>query len=211
VSGVPPRSYVSMWCRFRVSWHCGSPPRGWRRSLFCGVPPGSYPGEYETFRVRKRVGTVSVRSQHRIGGSAPLAWGFALRALAGGPGPGPPPLAWRRTFRTRGRGAVLTLIRRRLAFCFAGLLHLRGDVCVKFLATRGACASSRSPTSVATRFREIPGPRRGRNQALPLFFDPATVFSVAVPRPHGLRCVALAFGRGLWSPPSAASVFSIGF
>lgn len=40
------------------------------------------------------------------------------------------------------------------------------------------------------------------------FRTPATVFSVAVSRPHGLRCVALAFERGLWSPPSASSVFS---
>jgi hypothetical protein len=198
-----------MWCRFRASWHFAGchPARTLESTRLFAFENGLGP-----FPFAPNIGLVA-----RLHGPPPLtwrktfAWGFALRALAGGPGPGPPPLAWRRTFRTRGRGAVLTLIRRRLAFCFAGLLHLRGDVFVKFLATRGACASSRSPTSVATRFREIPGPRRGRNQALPLFSDPATVFSVAVPRPHGLRCVALAFGRGLWSPPSAASVFSIGF
>lgn len=131
-------------------------------------------------RVRKRVGTVSVRSRHRIGGSPSrsiptcvesFSWRFTTRASAGGPGPGPPPLAWGRTFRTRGRGTVQTLIRRRIAFVFTGLLHLRGDVCVRTLATRGACASSCSPASVATRLREIPGPRRGRNRALPLFSD----------------------------------------
>lgn len=59
---------------------------------------------------------------------------------------------------------------------------------------------------VAACFRGGPGPQRGRTRVLPRFSEPATVFTVAVSRPHALRYAALASGRGLWSPPGAPSV-----